>query len=193
VICMVVMVGVAMETYFLPHYAAPIVGLVFMLGSQALRHVHIWRWRGEPVGRLLVWTMWIVAVAGFVAAFPQRLPERTAAWALERGRIYEQLTKSGERHLVIVRYGPLHEPHHEWVYNQADIEGAPVVWAREMDMAENRKLLEYFKDRSAWLLEVRNDHSVPKLVRYPVGPLHDSTLNRHEPTDHFNASDRSPH
>jgi hypothetical protein len=168
VICMVVVVGLAMETYFLPHYAAPVVGLVFMLGLQALRHVHIWRWRGEPVGRLLVWASWIVALAGFITAFPRRMPERTAPWALERGRIQEQLPKIGGRHLVIVRYGPLHESHHEWVYNQADIKSAPVVWAREMDLAENRKLLEYFKDRSAWLLKVDQDDFPPKLISYPT-------------------------
>jgi hypothetical protein len=40
-----------------------------------------------------------------------------------------------------------------------------VVWAREMDAAHNRKLLEYFKDRQVWLVE--EDHVPPKLVPYP--------------------------
>jgi hypothetical protein len=69
---------------------------------------------------------------------------------------------------VIVRYGPLHNVHREWVYNAADIDGAKVVWAREMDTAQNRKILEYFKDRQVWLLEVDEVDVPPKLVPYPI-------------------------
>jgi hypothetical protein len=46
-----------------------------------------------------------------------------------------------------------------------------VVWAHEMDSAQNRKLLEYFQERQVWLLEVDQQNSSPKLVPYPVdGP-----------------------
>lgn len=85
-------------------------------------------------------------------------------------RILAQLKRAEGRHLVIVRYGPRHSPHSEWVYNEADIDGAKVVWAREMDRAQNGKLLEYFKDRHVWLVEVDKDHSSPELTPYPVGP-----------------------
>ena len=68
----------------------------------------------------------------------------------------------------MVRYGPSYSPGNEWVYNAADIDGAKVVWAREMDGAENRKLLEYFKDRHVWLLDVDQDDTPPQLVRYPL-------------------------
>ena len=49
-----------------------------------------------------------------------------------------------------MRYGS--QLYREWVYNEANIDGAKVVWAREMDTAHNRKLLEYFADRCVWLL-----------------------------------------
>ena len=67
--------------------------------------------------------------------------------------------ESGEEdHLIIVRYAPSHTDDTEWVYNRADIPGAKVVWAREVDDAEqNRKLMEYFSDRQIWLLEPDTD------------------------------------
>ena len=57
----------------------------------------------------------------------------------------------------------------EWVYNEADIDGAKVVWAREIDSAQNRKLFDYFKDRHVWLVEVGEGRSSPELSPYPVG------------------------
>ena len=73
---------------------------------------------------------------------------------LPRARMLERLTRSGERHLVIVHYWPDHNPHEEWVYNEADIDRAKVVWAREMDPTSNEALICYFEDRQVILLEV---------------------------------------
>jgi hypothetical protein len=46
-----------------------------------------------------------------------------------------KLKEEQGRHLVIVRYGPRHSEHDEWVYNEAEIDGARVLWARDMDAA----------------------------------------------------------
>ncbi len=50
----------------------------------------------------------------------------------------------------------------EWVYNGADIDASRVVWARDLG-AENKKLLRYYPDRTAWLLEP--DSRPPRLMR----------------------------
>ncbi len=52
-----------------------------------------------------------------------------------------------------MRYAPDHDVHQEWVYNGADIDGASVVWAREMSKTRNRRLVDHFADRERWLLE----------------------------------------
>jgi hypothetical protein len=54
---------------------------------------------------------------------------------------------------VIVRYSPNHQPSNEWVYNGANIDSSKVIWAREMDEAENLELIHYYKDRTVWLVQ----------------------------------------
>jgi len=74
-----------------------------------------------------------------------------------------------------VRYSSEHNSEQEWVNNAADIDGANVVWAREMDAAEDLKLLMYFNDRRVWLLEA--DLETPKLIPYP-GQALDSAASK---------------
>ena len=42
---------------------------------------------------------------------------------------------------------------HACVYNGADIDESKVVWARDLGEAENRKLAEYYKDRTVWMVQ----------------------------------------
>ena len=55
--------------------------------------------------------------------------------------------------LVFVRYSPQHIFQDEWVYNEADLDGARVVWARDLGPEENRKLRMYYPDRQVLLFE----------------------------------------
>lgn len=84
---------------------------------------------------------------------------------LKRAAILEQLENIPGQHLVVVRYGPNHPPHIEWVYNRADIPNAKVIWARDAGDDGNLELLRYFKDRPAWI--VHADDVSPKVERYP--------------------------
>jgi hypothetical protein len=63
-----------------------------------------------------------------------------------------------------VHYWPQHIFQDEWVYNDADIDRAHVVWARDLGPSEDQKLLHYYPDRTAWLLEP--DATPPRLSRY---------------------------
>ena len=76
-------------------------------------------------------------------------------------RVYvqDQLMRMPGKHLLMVRYSEDHNIHDEWVYNGADIDGARVVWARELDPEQNAKLFAYFKDRDVWLVEPDTDNT----------------------------------
>jgi hypothetical protein len=106
-----------------------------------------------------------------------RLPAESAVHAswrwpspggIARAAILQHLASSPAKHLVLVRYGPLHDVGDEWVYNGADIDASKVVWARELDSGSNVKLLDYFSDRQAWLVEP--DLPSPRLVPYSDAP-----------------------
>ena len=169
--CGLLTVGLLMETWLGPNYAAPVTGLVFVLMLQGMRYLRLWCWRGRPIGQVAVWTLVVVAVASFAAAFVYQIQKDSlTGWEFNRARMLAQLKGTDGRHLVIVRYGPLHSLDWEWVYNEADIDNAKVVWARDMDAVQNRRLLEYFKDRHVWLVEVDNDRVPPELMPFPVKP-----------------------
>jgi hypothetical protein len=65
---------------------------------------------------------------------------------------------------VIVRYQATHDFLEEWVYNEADIDGSKVVWARDMGAEKNRELIDYYKDRRVWM--VAPDKKPTKLESY---------------------------
>jgi hypothetical protein len=165
----------SMAVYANPHYWAPYTALIYAVMMQGLRHVRAWRIRGRKFGIAL--TRWIPVVCLILigvraAAVPLKLSLILGipTWCSQftpdyhREDLIARLKSQGGRHLVIVRYAPDHVPHEDWVYNDADIDGAQVVWAREMDAGRNAALLHYFHDRHAWLLEP--DRDVLKLSDY---------------------------
>jgi hypothetical protein len=56
-------------------------------------------------------------------------------------------------HVIFVRYTGDSSPHAEWVYNRADIDAAPVIWAHDMGQIENERLRRYYPGRSFWLFK----------------------------------------
>ena len=48
---------------------------------------------------------------------------------------------------MIVHYSDRHNPYKEWVYNDANIDGSPVVWARAMDPNNDQNSSVYFTSR----------------------------------------------
>jgi hypothetical protein len=170
VICTALVVGgVLLETWLIPHYWAAIAPGLYAIGLQAMRHLYVSRLSGQPTGAALVRFSLVscVLLAGIrLCAGPLDLtfaPWPGAAWASEwygpgrlglpRAEVERNLEAMPGDQLVIVRYAPGHSPIDEWVYNAADIDGSRVIWAREMDAASNNDLLRYYSNRKAWLVE----------------------------------------
>ena len=76
---------------------------------------------------------------------------------MARAGILRQFEQSGEKHLVFVRYKFNHDTGDEWVYNDADIDHAKTVWAREIPGMDLSPLLRYFQNRDVWVFEPDED------------------------------------
>ena len=175
-VCLSVYAGMAIIAYgFLPHYAAPATAALYALILQAMRHLRLWQWRGKPAGRFLVQAvpticalMLLLRAATPLPGIPVP-PPRPFTWCsshrgnLERARILAELDAAPGKHLVIVRYGTGHPLFNEWVYNEADVDHAKVIWARDMGPAANRELMAYFNDRQVWVVDA--DNTPAKLTR----------------------------
>jgi hypothetical protein len=149
--------GLLPQTWTMPHYAAPATGLIFLLVVQGSRYLRLWRRRGNGLGATLVGIIPVVLTAMIVlrvAAAAAHIPIEQP-WPrgnLERAAITRKLAKIFGYHLVFVAYSSDHDLNQEWVYNRADIDYSRIVWARDMGDSENRKLIEYFRDRHVWIL-----------------------------------------
>jgi hypothetical protein len=160
------LLGIMVETWASPHYLAAATGLLYLVVMQCMRHLRLWCWHGRPYGASLVRAIPIVCCAMIVlrvsaVATGARIEPVWPRGNLERATILRKLENSPGKHLVIVSYAPNHYLDMEWVYNAADIDGAKVVWARDMDLRNNAELLRYFHDRQAWSLDA--DQSPPAL------------------------------
>jgi hypothetical protein len=182
VACLVLFGVVAtLEVFGAPHYVAPAAGLLYLVVVQGFRWMYLWRWRGKRVGRGIV-VVWLTAclLAPVARALPQlhahlpteggdasRLPAWLAGelrawldhppapeWAALRADLEQRARKDGGKYLLVIDYKPDYSYHQEWVYNEADIDGSPVVWARAMGGDGIRRLAAYFPDRTILLLKV---------------------------------------
>jgi hypothetical protein len=152
------LMAIAGETFLNPHYIGPVVCIVFLLLTRSLQHLRACKFRGGPFGQVLFRGMMIsipiAIVLGAVTYVRAPLDPRDTSYAkaIERAEIMRRLKNEGGKHLVVVKYAKDHDFLFEWVYNEADIEHADIVWARPMSREKNQKLLEHFANRKVWLL-----------------------------------------
>jgi hypothetical protein len=83
------------------------------------------------------------------------------AQVAQKESIEQQLLKKWPgQPIVFVSYAGLLSPHEEWIYNPANIDAAPVIWARDMGQMENERLRRYYAGRSFWLFKLAESMSL---------------------------------
>lgn len=159
-----------------PHYAAHLTTVFYLITLFLIHDLYGGSNDGVSRTRFVARSIPVICLVLFAtrAAAPLLHADPKPSWIrtwcsrdaenLERAKILKQLeSKSGE-HLVIVRYKTNHDfILDEWVFNNADIDGSQVVWARDMG-AQNAELIRYFAQRHVWLAEP--DYNPPRLSPY---------------------------
>jgi len=150
-----------------PHYLAPVAGLIVLLLGEGLR-----RWsQVRPTGLAIGWVVVAVVVAMVTLRLAVRLERHAqpdAFWSRQRASLVRDLERRPGRDLVLVRYGPGHNVHEEWVYNGADLASQEVLFARSMDAAADHALLDAYPGRQVWCLDVGSGGA--RITPGPVAP-----------------------
>jgi len=159
------------SSWMFPHYLAPALPLFIALTMNSLRRIRTWN-RGSKskalTGSVLVRIVLIIAVLKLVPILvSHHRPKRVHP----RNLIEETLLAESKPDLVIVSYSDEYPTTEEWVYNEADIDSAPIVWARDMGTEQNAKLLEYFADRKIWRWHLEIDDTTILQEQSPDGTL----------------------
>jgi hypothetical protein len=154
--------GCAMDARLFPHYAAPGTALVYVLAGFALRTA----WRHSPgspgerrmlAGGLAALFLVTTAVGLFKPKNRFYFSATDYHVKAKRARAEEQLLHEPGQQLVLVYYGPRHDPWEELVYNRADIDSSRIVWARSLGVEKDNELIRYYRNRKVWLLEEDGD------------------------------------
>jgi hypothetical protein len=172
-LCGAMAAGFAVQTWSFPHYFSPATAALYIFMVQALRHLALWRRRNGMTGRAVMRAVFLVASAMialrvFAAVTHTHIEPDWPRGNLERAAIASKLRQMDGDQLVFVRYGGHHNVDREWVWNEASIDTAKIVWARDMGDTQNQQLLNYFPHRRAWLIEGDDPH--PSVEFYAALP-----------------------
>jgi hypothetical protein len=165
--------GANFYPFFYPHYIAALTCLFVLVSVTGLRQLS-----GLPISTAheAAWMILALCGAHFVLWYGVHVFEVEAMLPYEtwdvinhtyperRIDVNQALAEVSGKQLVIVRYSPRHVFQDEWVYNAADIDHAPIVWARDLGHEQNQELLNYYPDRNVWLLEP--DEQPPSITPY---------------------------
>ncbi len=164
--------GWAVESFYSPHYSSQATGMILLFILISMRHLRSWGASGLFLARGLA-LICVVSFALRAAAVPLHIPlqgfyvfpwYKTGFPSFARASVENELSHTPGNHLVIVHYGPDHEPFAEWVYNGADIPRAKIIWAHDMGPAQNQRLVECYGGRQAWLVDP--DEKPLRLTRF---------------------------
>jgi hypothetical protein len=173
--------GTNFYPYFYPHYIAVVTSVFVLMSVLGLGELEKLRMGGRMVGRqavrliLLGYAAWFLLLYGVHLSGDKQLLTAIARydtahfinWGDAEGRanVNRQLAQMPGEQLVFVHYAPRHG-FHEWIHNPADIDHAKVVRALDLGDSENRKLIDYYPQRS--VLRLEPDVWPPRLTPYRV-------------------------
>ncbi len=168
VVSLVAILVINCVPWVMPAYVASLIPIAILLFSFVLKRLSTWiatRFQFHPnlscsrrraefliLGFLLCCQLPALSYTCFARATNQ--PGWQIDWADERQRLVDRLRESHESHLILVEYQSGHNVNQEWVYNEADIPNAKIVWGRFASPELNQRLVTSYPNRKVWRLTV---------------------------------------
>lgn len=167
---------------YFPHYSAAVTALIVLTVIQCIRKMRTYAAPGLFLSRALP----LLCVFGLVLPIcgrwiegwlPLSVQKTTMLWDSEfvhevsRERFVPELEKQPGKQLILVRYEPYSgEKKTEWIFNQANLHDAKIVWARDpQERSVVERLLTEYSGRNLWLAEP--DAKPPRILPYPATAL----------------------
>jgi len=165
--------GINFFPAFQTHYLGAVTSLFILISVAGLREISQW----SPEAARLI--LFLCAIHFFFWYGLHFLEEQDFARSMMRYETWDSINHNNpERRIVVnqqlaeipgqvlvfVRYSPRHIFQDEWVYNEAAIDSARIIWARDLGPEENEKLRASYPGREVLLLEP--DARPPRLSPY---------------------------
>jgi hypothetical protein len=176
----VLIMGMLVILYNFPHYAAPGTCLVYFLVLQCVRRIYFLRWKARDVGQMMVWALPVYCVLQIALPISLQIDPyiyvNPAHWEIPRSQfpdwvytredLISKLKQGNDKYLILVKYLPNRKAYNEWIFNEADLENAKVIWARSMTPERDCQLAKYYSDRKIRVIEI-GDRPNPIKRSYP--------------------------
>ena len=142
-----------------PHYLAPAAAILIAIVVECCRHLRasrVYIAKLLPVAMALVLTLRIGAQS-LGLPYTQKLNFQSWCCRVEgnhnKARIAAVLDLIQGNHLVFVRAKTDEYNLLQWIYNDADIDRARIVWARDLGPERNAELAKYYPGRQVWMVD----------------------------------------
>lgn len=155
----VLLISVIVNTYAWPHYISPIAPLfAYMVLRGMMQFSILQRYVKQYIYASFKFTIIAFVILYLPLTLLAHIRQSRNALSKQKELIENRLKADGLKHIIMVRYSHEHNVLRDWVYNGADLENGPVLWAREMMPPEkNKEILGYYTDRKFWLFEPDKD------------------------------------
>jgi hypothetical protein len=168
--------AVMLEGAASPHYIAPATAVLVAIVVECVRHMRAAR--VQLSGALLV-AMACVLVLRIGAQdlhLPYSQEVNYQSWCcrvegnLNKSRLTKQLEQTPGGHLVFVKPKTNEKNLFQWIYNDADIDAASIIWARDLGEARNAQLADFYHgSRTVWLVDPNVEPA--RIIRYKPNSL----------------------
>jgi hypothetical protein len=142
-----------------PHYLAPAAAVIVAILVECCRHLQASRVRVVPLLPAVMALVLALRIGAQTAGLPYTQKLNFQSWCCRvegnpnKARIATTLRRIPGDHLVFVKTKTDETNLFQWIYNDADIDRARIIWARDLGPERNRRLEAYFAARQVWLAD----------------------------------------